>query len=102
MTDLDLLRAELDDFAQPVKKKSLTPREERIIAGFEDIQQFVEDHGRVPEPFEDRDIFERLYATRLQRMRVLQECCELLKPLDYQGLLQAPETSNVNLDDLDD
>src|SRR5690625_6460169 len=47
MTDLDLLRAELDDFAQPVKKKSLTPREERIIAGFEDIQQFVEDHGRV-------------------------------------------------------
>src|SRR5690625_1819439 len=102
MTDLDLLRAELDDFAQPVKKKSLTPREERIIAGFEDIQQFVEDHGRVPEPFEDRDIFERLYATRLQRMRVLQECCELLKPLDYQGLLQGPETSNVNLDDLDD
>src|SRR5690625_1335218 len=54
MTDLDLLRAELDDFAQPVKKKSLTPREERIIAGFEDIQQFVEDHGRVPERSEER------------------------------------------------
>ncbi|HLS16564.1 MAG TPA: GIY-YIG nuclease family protein, partial [Paenalcaligenes sp.] len=90
------------DFAQPVKKKSLTPREERIIAGFEDIQQFVEDHGRVPEPFEDRDIFERLYATRLQRMRVLQECRDLLMPFDYQNLLQVAETSSINLAELDD
>jgi len=102
MTDLDLLRAELDDFAQPIKKKSLTPREERIIAGFEDIQQFVEEHGRVPEPFADRDIFERLYATRLQRMRELQECRDLLMPFDYQNLLQVPETPSINLAELDD
>lgn len=100
MTDLDLLRAELDEFAQPEKKKSLTPREERIIAGFEDIQQFVEQHGRMPQPFEDRDIFERLYATRLQRMRELEECRELLTPLDHQGLLQAADASAVN--ELDD
>lgn len=102
MTDLDLLRAELDDFAQPVKKKSLTPREERIIAGFEDIQQFVEQHGRMPQPFEDRDIFERLYATRLQRMRELDECRELLAPLDHQGLLSATEELSTNLEELDD
>lgn len=102
MTDLDLLRAELDDFAQPVKKKAMTPREERIIAGFEDIQQFVEQHGRAPQPFEDRDIFERLYATRLQRMRELEECCELLAPLDHQGLLNATEEPSTNLEELDD
>jgi hypothetical protein len=34
--DLDELRAELDDFAQPEKNGGRTPREERIIAGFEE------------------------------------------------------------------
>jgi len=38
MSDLDLdeLRSELDDFAQPEKKGGRSAREERIIAGFED------------------------------------------------------------------
>ena len=31
-------------------KSSLTPRQERIIAGFEDIQRFVEEHGHAPSP----------------------------------------------------
>ena len=41
MSDLDLddLRAELDDFAQPEKSGGRSPREERIISGFEEIQQ---------------------------------------------------------------
>ena len=44
MSDLDLdeLRAELAEFAQPEKKGGRSPREERIIAGFEEIQRFVE------------------------------------------------------------
>ena len=46
--DLDELRSELDDFAQPEKKGGRPPREERIIAGFEEIQRFVETHGRAP------------------------------------------------------
>ena len=37
MTDLDDLRAELDELAQPEKKKGLSAREERIIAGFEGV-----------------------------------------------------------------
>ncbi len=49
-------------------------REERIIAGFEDIQRFVEKHGRPPQHGEDRDIFERLYAVRLDRLRMLPDC----------------------------
>lgn len=85
--DLDELRAELDDFAQPAKKGGRSAREERIIAGFEEIQRFVEQHGHTPSYGEDRDIFERLYAVRLDRMRELEECRTLLTPLDHQGLL---------------
>jgi hypothetical protein len=85
--DLDQLRSELDDFAEPKKKGGRSPRDERIIAGFEEIQRFVEKHGRAPQHGEEHDIFERLYAVRLDRMRALEECRSLLRPLDHQGLL---------------
>ncbi len=91
--DLDELRSELDEFAQPEKKGGRSPREERIVAGFEEIQRFVEKRGDAPQHGEDRDIFERLYAVRLDRLRALQECRSLLAPLDYQGLLAGAETS---------
>lgn len=91
--DLDQLRSELDDFAEPEKKGGSSPGEERIIAGFEEIQRFVEKHGRVPQHGESRDIFERLYAVRLDRLRSLEECRSLLAPLDRQGLLSGKETA---------
>lgn len=87
MTDLDELRAELDEFAQPEKKGGRSPREERIIAGFEEIQRFIEQRGYIPQHGEDKDIFERLYAVRLHRLRELEECRLLLAPLDHQKLL---------------
>lgn len=90
--DLDDLRAELDEFAHPKKDVARSAREERIIAGFEEIQRFVDEHGRIPRHGEDRDIFERLYAVRLDRMKSLEECRTLLAPLDRQGLLEAPAT----------
>lgn len=95
MSDLDLdeLRSELDEFAESEKKGGRSPREERIIAGFEEIQRFVEKHGHPPQHGEDRDIFERLYAVRLDRLRVLEECRLLRKPLDQQGLLTGAETA---------
>jgi hypothetical protein len=34
---------------------------------------FTEKHGRAPQHGEDRDIFERLYAVRLDRLRALFE-----------------------------
>lgn len=93
MSDLDLdeLRDELADFAQPEKKVGRGPREERIIAGFEEIQRFTDEHGRAPQHGEDRDIFERLYAVRLDRLRALEERRLLLAPLDRQGLLSSAE-----------
>jgi len=87
MMDLDELRAELDEFAQPEKKDGRTPREERIIAWFEEVQRFVEKHGNAPQHGEGRDIFERLYAVRLDRLRASEECLSLLASFDHQGLL---------------
>jgi hypothetical protein len=101
--DLDELRSELDDFAEPEKKGGRSPREERIIAGFEEIQRFVEKHGRTPQHGEDRDIFERLYAVRLDRLRALEECRSLLAPLDNQGLLSGTEiVATASAETIDD
>lgn len=85
--DLDELAAELAEFDIPEKKGGRSPREERVIAGFEEIQRFVDTHGRAPKHGEDRDIFERLYAVRLDRLRALADCRALVTPLDHQGLL---------------
>jgi hypothetical protein len=89
--DLDELSEELADFAPPEKAGGRPPREERIIAGFEEIQRFVEKHGRAPQHGEHRDIFERLYAVRLDRLRAQKDCRTLLTPLDTQGLLGEAE-----------
>lgn len=102
--DLDELRTELDEFAQPKKKDKRSPREERIIAGFEEIQRFVENHGHPPRHGEDNDIFERIYAMRLDRLRALGECRDVLRYLDKQGLLDgeplpAPEIADKIDDD---
>lgn len=86
-SDLDDLAAELSDFAAPETKGGRSPQEERIIAGFEEIQRFFETHNRAPQHGEGRDIFERLYAVRLDRLRSLSDCRALLVPLDHQGLL---------------
>ena len=69
--DLDALAEELSEFAPKEKKAGRSAREERIIAGFQDIQRFFEKHGRPPHHGEGRDIFERLYAVRLDRLRAL-------------------------------
>jgi hypothetical protein len=84
--DLELLGALGVDTARPATG-GRTAREQRIIAGFEDILRFVEEHGRPPQHGEDRDIFERLYAVRLDRIRESNECREVLKDLDTRGLL---------------
>jgi hypothetical protein len=99
----DALLAELGVEVEVKKQLSRTPREERIIAGFEEILRFADEHGRPPQRGEDRDIFERLYAVRLDRIRDLQECRDLLAPLDEQGLLaNTPAPSASDSDDLDD
>lgn len=99
----DALLAELGVEIETKKQTARTPREERIIAGFEEIQRFTEEHGRPPQHGEDREIFERLYAVRLDRLRELVECRTLLEPLDHQGLLAGGgQALPADPDDLDD
>jgi hypothetical protein len=88
VTDEDLeLLGELGVDTAPASSGGRSAREQRIIAGFEEIERFVAEHGRVPQHGEDRDIFERLYAVRLDRMRELADCRDVLKDVDSRGLL---------------
>lgn len=93
LSDDDLL-AELGVDVTPKKAGARTPREERVIAGFEDILRFRAENGRAPQHGEERDIFERLYAVRLDRLRGLTEYHDLLAPYDTYGLLDASAPEN--------
>ena len=101
LNDRELLEA-LGVEVEVAKPKALTPRQERIVAGFEDVQRFYEEHKRAPRHGEDRSVFERTYALRLDRIRELPECRELLEPLDTQGLLLMPGLEDNGAEFLDD
>ena len=103
--------AELDDDelldalgveAVPLKVGSHTPREERIIAGFQDILRFYQANGRAPQHGEQPDIFERLHAVRLDQLRKLPEAQTLLAALDTPGLLAGAAAVSAPGDNLDE
>lgn len=102
LSDEELLDALGVETETPVTA-SRTPREERIIAGFEDIERFYEQNGRIPQHGEGKDIFERIYAVRLDRIRESEECLQVLAGLDRFGLLQGsasiPHSAMDTLDD---
>jgi len=99
----DALLAELGIEVEVKKAPTRSPQEERIIAGFEEVQRFVDEHGRIPEHGETNDIFERLYAVRLDRIREQQEARDLVAELDHQGLLDGARQSTIPLaEDVDD
>ena len=93
LSDDDLL-AELGVPVAAPAATGRTPREERILAGFEDIQRFFSEHGRVPAHGEGVDIFERLYAVRLDRLRGMPEARGLLAAIDKAGLLSESTARN--------
>jgi hypothetical protein len=100
--DDDLLAA-LGVEVEVKQVKKYSNKEQRIIAGFEEVQQFVEEHGRLPRHGENHDIFERLYAVRLDQIRKQEECRVLLADLDPQGLLAATDEADFTIaDDFDD
>ncbi len=78
-----------------------TPRQERIVAGFEDVLRFREANDRTPKHGPHLDIFERLYAVRLDQLRKLpKEDLTLLLPLDPFGLLTVPAERGESFDAL--
>ena len=101
--DDDALLAELGVEVEARKTASRPPLEERIIAGFEEIQRFFEEHGRVPRHGETRDIFERLHAVRLDRIRLQPDSHAVVAAMDHQGLLSGqPSPAESATDELDD
>lgn len=94
--DLELL-GQLGVDSAPVKRAAQTPREQRIIAGFEEIERFVKENRRTPQHGEDRDIFERLYAVRLDQIRKSPECIAVLEEIDSLGLLKAPKSNVIEV-----
>ena len=99
LSDDELLDA-LGVEVTPIHTASRTPFEERIIAGFEDIQRFFDKHKRLPVNGEGRDIFERLYAVRLDQLRKLAEARAVLAEFDTHGLLGATATDSALVDAL--
>ena len=89
-TDAEMLAA-LGVDTTPAKKVERSPKEQRIIAGFEEIVRFTKEHGAPPQHGEERDIFERIYAERLDRIRGSAECRRLLEGMDTGGLLESKE-----------
>ncbi len=102
LSDDELLNA-LGVETEPLKTASHTKQEERIIAGFEDILRFVDAHGHAPRHGEDHDIFERLYAVRLDRLRRLPEARRLLASMDTHTLLgKDAAVGSADTENLDD
>ena len=100
--DDDELLAALGIEPPPAVRVGYTALQERIIAGFEDILRFYETKGRIPLHGEGRDIFERLYAVRLDQLRKSPEAKELLLSFDVHKLLDAPAENLRDLNELDE
>lgn len=101
MTELDD-DALLDALGVEVKSpgsRSHTRQEERILAGFDEITRWCERNGREPSAKPEGDIFERLFAVRLSRLRSLPDALTLLTPRDTVGLLKAKGQQETELGD---
>ncbi|MFI8688532.1 GIY-YIG nuclease family protein [Rossellomorea sp. NPDC077527] len=104
LSDDELLN-ELGVEQEELKTRTYSLRETRIIAGFEEIQKFTKLHGRVPLHGEDSDVFEKIYAVRLDSLRKQEESRVLLASIDHQGLLKEADSvldNTVKMIDDDD
>ena len=99
----DELLAELGVDAEVESIGVHTSRQARIIAGFEEIEAFYEKNDRIPQHGEGRDIFERIYAIRLEAIAASQECRDVLVGLDKYSILDKVAISVAELTaDIDD
>lgn len=98
----DELLADLGVDVDSESKSEHTPREARVIAGFEEIEAFYEKNGRLPKQGDGLDIFERIYVTRLEAILKSKECLDILGGRDRHGLLANVSTSTADEDELID
>jgi len=100
LSDLELL-GELGVEVEPEKPKTYSALEARLIAGFEDILKFTKENSHPPQHGESRDIFERLYAVRLDQLRKNPQALSLLAEMDIHGLLSDTPISEFHEPDDD-
>ena len=86
LTD-DQILDELEIQLELKSPKVLTPLQERLISGFEKINHFFETHQRVPSHHSDADIFEKLCASRLDKIKQNYEMKSVVLFLDKFNLL---------------
>ena len=84
LTDKEILN-ELGVEVESQPPSSRSPKEERIISGFEDIQRYYEKHNRLPIYSRESDIFEKIYAIRLKNL-IDNRYKNILEPLDSQNI----------------
>lgn len=77
----------------PVKAPAPTP-EDRLVAAYEEIAEFTQQHGHPPAK-DPTNISEFKLATRLEAMCADDEQRRQLEPLDELGLLKEPEPPNT-------
>ncbi|UGQ29063.1 GIY-YIG nuclease family protein [Acinetobacter calcoaceticus] len=101
ISDDDLL-SELGIDLVPAKLVTYTAKEERLISGFEEIIQFYEKNQRVPLNSVDADIFERIYAVRIEQLKKIPEALNLLANYDSYNLLSGPNLEMSDMSELED
>jgi hypothetical protein len=102
LSDLELL-AELGVDMTPEVQRALHARyRSGSLPGSRTSSGLSAEHSRAPQHGDDRDIFERLYAVRLDQLRGMPEARDLLAPLDAGGLLDGARTCGSPRSELDD
>ena len=93
--------AELGLDITPIERRTFTLVQERVIADFDEIKAFYSKHGRLPQDDPDAEIFERLYAVRLTRLRSQEDYHDLLAQYDPDGIL-APPQNKIDEEELEE
>lgn len=74
----------------PAKRQAMT-KDQRLVASFEEIKEFVSQHGRPPEKDAD-EVTEMMLSHRLESISASDEQRELLAPYDDLGILEPPKS----------
>jgi len=73
------------------KQKSGRSADDRLVAAFEEINNFFEENHRLPQP--SQDVAEFTLYTRLKALKEDPEKIEMLIPFDKYNLLHLPDTA---------
>ncbi len=83
----ELFESEDADLFRPKPKMHVATPDDRLINSFNEITQFVRDHGRIPNAEAD-EMREAVLGTQLNSIRISKHRAEILEDYDELGLLE--------------